>query len=112
MEAVRRSEHVIRMLRHDLRHLLNNLAMYIDADDKDSAKKLISGFVANVDSTAIKHYCENPTVNYILSDCDAKCAAEYIVFSLVVALDTLNVDEIMLSSILSNSLDNAINAQK
>lgn len=111
MEAVKRSEHEIRMLRHDMRHFLNNLSMHIESDDKENAKKLISVFVSNVDSTAVNHYCENATVNYIISDCAAKCAHNSIDFSPTVEMQELCVDEIIFSTILSNALDNALNAQ-
>ena len=51
------------------------------------------------------------TLNYVLSDYAAKCKKEGIFFSFDIALEKLEVDEILFCSILSNALDNAVNAQ-
>lgn len=112
MAAIKRSEQEIRMLRHDMRLFLNNLSLCIKSQDIDEARKMISGFVSNVEATTIQRYCENAAVNYILSDCAAKCSATQIEFTITVEISDLTVDEVMFSSILSNALDNALNAQK
>lgn len=111
MEAIRQQEQKIRILRHDLRLFLNNLSLCIDEEGKDAAKKMIAGFISEVGATTVQHYCENATVNYIISDCAAKCKTADIAFSATIKMDLLPVDEILFSSILSNALDNALNAQ-
>ena len=78
----------------------------------DAAHNMIAGYVANVDATAVRRYCTNAMVNYILSDYAARCADAQVRFLHTVRLDELRVDEIMFSSILSNALDNALNAQR
>lgn len=110
-EAARRSEQEIRMLRHDMRLLLNQLGLYLAENEVDKARKTIDSYVRRVDSTVIHSYCKNTAVNYILSDCASRCHENGIRFSPTVELDELTMDEIMFSSILSNALDNAINAQ-
>lgn len=112
VEALRRSEHEMRILRHDMRLFLNNLALCMENEGMNAARKMIAGYVANVEATAIRRYCSNPMVNYILSDCAARCADAQIRFLHTVCLDELAVDELMFSSVLSNALDNALNAQR
>lgn len=112
MEAIKRSEQEIRMLRHDMRLFLNNLSLSMESGDTDEVRKMIAGYASNVEATTILHYCNNSTVNYILSDCAAKCSEAQIEFLPTVEISELTVDEIMFSSILSNALDNALNAQK
>lgn len=111
LDAIRRGEQELRLLRHDMRLFLNNLGLCIEENDLDAARKMIAGFTSSVDSTVIRHYCENTMVNYILSDCAAKCEAARITFSPTVELEELAVDENMFSLILSNALDNSIHAQ-
>jgi hypothetical protein len=51
-------------------------------------------------------------VNYVLSDFAEKCKSSGIPFQCNVEIDQLDTDEMLFSSILSNALDNALNAQK
>lgn len=99
------------ILRHDLRLMLSNLALSIEQNDLENARNLISGYVAQVDSVSLHRYCQNDTLNYILSNYESKCSSAGISFQADIALDTFCVDEILFSSILSNALDNAVNAQ-
>lgn len=112
IKAMERSSFEIRLLRHDLRLFLNNLSMCIENNDKDTAQKLIHSYVDSVEATTVTKYCSNPTINYILSSFNAQCLAQNISFVCQINLDTVSCDEIMLSTILSNALDNALNAQK
>ena len=108
---INRGAQEIRLLRHDMRLFLNNLALCMENEGTAEAQKMISAYVSNVEATAIERYCNNTTVNYTLSACAAKCKDHQIEFTPLVELNDLSVDEIMFSSILSNALDNAINAQ-
>lgn len=112
LEAVKRSEHEIRLLRHDLRFFLLNLSMCIENEDKATAKKMISSFIDSIETTTLNTYCQNPTLNYIISAFAERCRK--LQFELVCQIDVADVacDEIMLSTIISNGLDNAINAQE
>lgn len=111
IEAFRRSEQEIRLMRHDMRLLLNSLAVCIENGELSKAQELIASYVSHIEGTRLEHFCENATVNYILSDYAAKCKANRINFLCTVVLEELKVDEILFCSILSNALDNAFNAQ-
>lgn len=111
MDAIRRSEKEIRLLRHDMRLLLNQIALSIENDDKETADKLISGYISGIDATAISRYCNNDTLNYVFALYDTKCKEQNIPIKLDIAPGEYNIDEFLFSSILSNALDNALNAQ-
>lgn len=109
---IKQREQEIRMLRHDMRHLLTNLSMSIEQNNLDTAQKMIQGYIEKVDSTSIQRYCENETINYILSYFDSQCKNNRISHVIDVRIDYFSYDETLFASILSNALDNAINAQK
>lgn len=111
-QAVKRNEQEIRLLRHDMRLLLSSLAVSIENGDVENARELIASHIDHIDGTRLQHFCGNDTVNYVLSDYAAKCSAEGVEFIHTITLDTLTVDDISFCSILSNALDNALNAQK
>lgn len=111
IKAIREGDQRIRILRHDMRLLLNNIAMCIENEDKDNAMRLISGYVSTIDSTVIRRYCENDTINYILSGFASRCEERSITVDMKVTVADFALDEIMFGSILSNALDNAVNAQ-
>jgi len=112
IETVKQRELELRMLRHDMRLLLNSLALSIEQNDKETSLKLISGHVSQIDATSIHRFCRNDIINYILSSYDAKCKSQHITLTATVELEELTVDETMFASILSNALDNALNAQQ
>jgi hypothetical protein len=111
LDAVKRSEQKIRLIRHDMRQFLASLAYQVENDPK-KALEMISTYTDIVDSTAVQRYCEHTTINYVLSRYAVKCEEQHISFSATVQVPHLTADESMLCSILSNALDNALNAQK
>jgi len=110
MELIKEKEQEVRIIRHDLRLLLNTLIMYINEDNKEGALKLASTLATNIDATKLHHYCNNDTINYILSEYAEKCEKASISFQPTITLSDFLMDEIMFTSILSNGLDNAIHA--
>lgn len=111
IEAIRRGEYELRLLRHDMRLLLNSLAVCIDQGDLETARKMISGYTSQVESTHLHRYCQCDTLNYVLWDFAARCLEQKVRFQPVVELTEDVAEEMLLSIILSNALDNALNAQ-
>lgn len=111
IDAIKVGTKEIRLMRHDMRLILNNVAACLEDDNKDKALELISGFTTHIDNTVIKRYCENETFNYVIAAFEAKCQDSFIEFVCDAEIGDVQHDEIMLSSILSNALDNAYNAQ-
>lgn len=112
IKTVKQSEQELRMLRHDLRLFLSSLAVSIENNDTDKARQLIDGYTDRIERTRLQRFCSNETINYVLSDYAERCKAENVTFRVVVEMDVLEIDELMFSSILSNALDNALNAQR
>lgn len=112
MESYKRSEKEVRLLRHDMRHILNAVVCCIENDQGEQAKELISSYVLNIERTKPKRFCENDMVNYILSDFCTKCEVFAVDFEYIVKPEKFPEDEMVFASILSNALDNALNAQK
>ena len=73
---------------------------------------MIASHIARIDGTRLERFCGIETINYVLSDYAAKCSNDCVAVSFDVALENLDVDELLFCSILSNALDNAFNAQK
>lgn len=111
LEAIRRSEKEIRVLRHDMRFLLGNISLCLENGDIDAAEKMIASYVESINKTVVQKYCENDTLNYILSDFAQRCRDNDIQTLWQIEPDPISCDEVLLSTILSNALDNAINAQ-
>lgn len=112
IEEIKSHENKIRLLRHDMRLILNNIAMYIENNDSENALKIISDYIQEVDSTTIKRYCKNDIINCVLSSYANKFQEHQISFDINIMIDELNIEELPFSSILSNGLDNAFNATK
>lgn len=111
IDAIKKSNTETRLLRHDMRLLLDNLAISIQNNDTENAYKMISGCVSQVEAAVLRRHCENDTLNYILMNFEDKCRKMQVDFQFNVEIKELAVDEILFSSILSNALDNALNAQ-
>lgn len=111
MASVKRSQQELRLLRHDMRLVLGNLTTMLEEGDLEQAKKLISGYADQVAKTEIHRYCENDLINYTLSHFASRCQAQAVTFHAAIDIDAVLPDELMLSSIISNALDNALNAQ-
>lgn len=111
IDAIKKSNLETRLLRHDMRLFLSNLALSIEQSDKENALKMISGFTKQVEAASVKRYCENDTINYILANFESRCEKSKVTFEADIELENLSVDEVLFSSIISNALDNALNAQ-
>lgn len=112
LKAIKRSEQEIRLLRHDMRLILNTVTLCIQEGNFEKAYELLSTYSTHIDGTKLEHFCNIDTINYILSDFVEKCKIDNIDFKYNVELQECKTDEILFSSILSNALDNALNAQK
>jgi sensor histidine kinase regulating citrate/malate metabolism len=110
LESIKEKENEIRIIRHDMRLFLNTLIMHINQDDKEAALNLTTTLASNIEATNIRRYCDNDIVNYIVSDYAAKCEKSCVYFHTTIEIQELDIDEIIFSSILSNALDNALNA--
>lgn len=109
IEAMRRSEYAVSILRHDMRHFLNNISAYITNGNTDKAKAYIKEIIASADKTAMQKYCDMEMVNMILSAYENEMKEKGISFHYSIQIPAeLPFSDVDLTSILSNGLENAI----
>lgn len=113
IEALKKSEHEISILRHDMRHFLNSIAAYIDSGEYDKAGNYISRVNEKISNTVIHQFCKNNIINIILSYYQDIMTQSSIKFICSVDIpDILPCAEPEFTSILSNGLENAVKATK
>ena len=111
LDAIRRSERAVSILRHDMRHFLLSLSTYIENDDNEKALEYISEVIHTSDKTAMQRYCKNDIVNLILSSHEDAIKNNHIHFEHSIQIpDTLAPSDVDMTAILSNGLENAIHA--
>lgn len=111
LEAIKRSEYSVSLLRHDMRHFLANISAFIDNDETEKAKEYISEVLQSVDQTTMHKYCKNEIVNMILSSHENEIKANQIELQHSIQIpEHLPFSDVDLTSILSNALENAIHA--
>ena len=95
--------------RHDMRHHLALIGGNLAAGDIEKAEKYVRLAQADIEDITPNRYCENNTVNLILSSFVAKAKSRGVALIVDADLPTsLAVPETELCTLLSNSLDNAI----
>ncbi|MFA9465078.1 MAG: sensor histidine kinase [Velocimicrobium sp.] len=95
--------------RHDMRHHLNLIGGYLETGDITKASEYISNTQADIKEITPIHYCENSTINLILSYFAGKAKTVGITFFTDVNIpQDISILETELCALLSNSLENAI----
>lgn len=111
ISALRESQALASQYRHDLRHHLQYVSACIENGQPQQAQAYISGICAQIQSQKVQQYCENETVNLVLSSFAARAARAGIGMkvhgSLPAAMELGDSD---LCVILSNALENAVHA--
>lgn len=111
IQALRESQAMAAQYRHDLRHHLQYVSACIENGQPQQAKAYISGICERIEAQKVRRYCENETVNLILSSFAGRAEKEGLHMevegSLPNELETADSD---LCVILSNALENAIHA--
>lgn len=112
IELTRTAEEKYAILRHDIRHTNNLIISYLKANQIDQIYELLDEVNHTLDETKPKIYCENVVLNSIISSSILKAKENQIDFNITVDvpknLDKIN--EFELATVLSNLLENAINA--
>ena len=109
-ENLRTAIEEARQARHDIRHHLNQISMLAEADDMGAIKAYLAQTVSRIPDLDM-HFCENRAVDSVLGYYCALAKREGIPFSAQIDLpQTLPVDEIDMGLVLSNLLENALEA--
>lgn len=111
ISTLRESQEQAIQYRHDLRHHLQYVSVCIENGQERQAQEYISGICKEIEAQKVKRYCENETVNLILSSFVGRAEREGITMNIYGTLPAfLLVSESDLCVLLSNALENAIHA--
>lgn len=113
IEYQRQNEEKFRKLRHDMINHLSNIRTMISSGDSASAVELLDKTAEKVEQTLSDKVVNtgNKIINAILLSKSAVCHSKSICFEYSIEpLGELNIDVTDLSSLISNLLDNAIEA--
>ncbi len=111
LAAIRRAEREISILRHDMRHFLLNILVFIQNGEPQKAEEYINAIIAATDKTATRKFCKNEIVNMILSSHEEEMKKAEIQFTHNIELpEQLPFSDVDITAILSNGLENAIKA--
>ena len=99
-----------RQVRHDLRHQLGQLSALAEEGDLEKIKTYLSSAVSRIPNLEL-HFCENRAADSVVGYYCALAKRENIPYSVQLDLpECLPVDEINLCLVLSNLLENALEA--
>ncbi len=113
IERLAKSENKVRQLRHDMRHHLTNIAEHIQKGDNGAALEYLKNYETELDTTSIKRFCENVTLDNIISAYSRRAERLQITFSCKAkASADLRLKDTDLVAILANLLENALNETK
>ena len=109
--ALKSTQEQAAVYRHDMRHHLALIGGYLAEGDLEEAQKYVRLTQADIEDITPNRYCENNTVNLILTSFAAKAKNSGVVFSVDARLpQSLSISETELCALLSNALENAISA--
>ncbi len=102
-----------RIFRHDARHRDALLLGCLDNGDIEKAKTLLNRELSDIHTNAEVPFCDNTLVNAVLTEYSAKAQSKGILFSVALQMpQTVLCDEAMFCVMLSNLLENSIDAAK
>lgn len=111
IHALRESQALASQYRHDLRHHLQYVSACIENGQTQQAKAYISSICERIEAQKVRRYCENETVNLILSSFAGRAEREGIGMDVQGSLpNAMELEDSDLCVILSNALENAIHA--
>lgn len=102
----------LRILRHDMKHILITISTLIKNGELDEAQEIINSYNISIENTKRKRFCSDPLINSVLEYYQQQCMNNNINFKTKIN----NFEEILkiptneIVVVISNCLDNAINA--
>jgi len=111
LSVLEEKDESLRILRHDMRHHLSMLSGLISSGEYPRANEYLRQLDDNLAQVKQESYCPNPIINAILSFYSMKAQKESIRFSVQVEISgELKVEDLDIGAVISNALENALNA--
>lgn len=111
LNALRQMQNNTIIYRHDMRHHLALIGSFAAEGDLEKINEYLAATEAAIEALTPVKYCENETVNLILSSFVSKAKKANVVLHADVNLPVeINVNDTELCSLLSNAIENAITA--
>ena len=101
-----------RIIRHDMKHYLSVVAGFIQEENYDDAKEFIDDVLGRPIFAPVIYYMGSKMVNAVLNNKQRECEIKGIKFDLRIVGDIPQGKDIEISVILSNLIDNAIEAEE
>jgi len=111
LDTMRQMQKGTAIYRHDMRHHLSLIGGFAADGDLKKINEYLATTEADIDALTPVRYCENETVNLILSNFEARAKKECVALHADIKLpEHISVNDTQLCSLLSNALENAISA--
>ena len=111
MTLMEENEKKIVLIRHDMRHFLNNILNDLENNQNEHAIDYIHTLFDSLDQTVRKQYCLNNTIKMIIASYENRIQEGNIDFHYQLSVPKKSaISDIDLTSILSNALENALKA--
>lgn len=111
IDSLRETQEKTRVYRHDLRHHMQYLSSCIENGRFEQAQTYINDICSEIESKKVIDFCENEAANLIFSAFAGRAEKQGISMEVSAALpQSLRVSESDLCVLLSNALENALNA--
>ena len=110
-DAVSRNEEKIRVYRHDMRFITQATVSMLERGDVAGALKYLGESDAKLNDTSLVHYCDNAVLDALIAYYAEKAQEQGICVTARMDLgESLPADEMELSTVFANALENAIHA--
>ncbi len=111
IKQVRKSEHMLAILRHDMRHHLDIILTQLQNGNAQQAVSYIREIGHSYDDTIITSYCKNEMINSVISIYQSRFSEKGMVLNCDISIgQTLPFPDTAVCTILSNALENAMHA--
>lgn len=111
IEQVKSSKQKLSILRHDMHHHLNIILTQLQNNNTAKAIEYIKEIGNLYDDTMIEAYCQNETINSVISIYHARFADKEIALNCDISIgETLPCPDTAICTILSNGLENSMHA--
>jgi hypothetical protein len=111
LDTMRQMQNNTVIYRHDMRHHLSLIGGLAADGDLQRIKEYLASTEADIEALTPVRYCENETVNLILSNFETRAKKEHVTLHANVKLpEELGINDTELCALLSNALENAITA--